>query len=141
MDRNTHGFSRLQRVSDYSAGLSFIPNNTDRSTNKALGQCSAGPAQPLTTGEPIFVVVHYYRRSYEVDIIRNIKHPKLSDACTGCFRDMELLTTSSRNMDLRSLTNGLTTFCILLQLTTKKFPPLWPRDNGKLKGKTIAIAM
>ena len=98
---------------------------------------------PLPTGESLFVVVDYFSRFYEVEIMRSTTSKKVVDAVTQIFSRYGYSFTLKSDNGPQLCCEEFKTLLSDHGIEHRKSPPLWPHANGHVdrQNRTLLKAL
>lgn len=98
---------------------------------------------PLPSGEHIFVVVYYYSRFFEIEIMKSIKATDIIRCLAGLFARYGMPETIVTDNGPQFVDRGFDQFLRLSGVEHIKTPQSWPRANGEVErqNKTLFKAL
>ncbi len=94
---------------------------------------------PLPTGENVFVVVDYYSRYYEVELMKSITAEKTIDALHRIFarHGLPISVSSDNGPQFKSAT--LHEYLAHMGIMHHKVTPRWPQANGEVERQNESL--
>ena len=98
---------------------------------------------PLPSGEYIFVVVDYYSRYFEIDILKSVKAEKIINSLEAMFTRYGVPYDIITDNGPQFVDQGFNRFLKCYGVEHKTSPPLWLRANGEVErqNRTLLRAM
>lgn len=94
---------------------------------------------PLPTGEPILVVVDYYSRYYEVDILRSTDAPKVISSLEEMFARHGLPESLTSDNGPQFISTEFAEYVIQQGIRHHKVTAKWPQANGEVERQNSSL--
>ena len=94
---------------------------------------------PMPTGESILVVIDYYSRYYEIEILRSTTSDKIIEAMSKFFATHGLPLTIRTDNAANFTSEKFTSFLRSNGITHHRNTPLWPQANGEVERQNRSL--
>ena len=94
---------------------------------------------PLPTGESILVVVDYYSRYYEVDILRSTVAPKIISSLEGMFARHGLPESLTSDNGPQFISTEFAEYVTQQGIRHHKVTAKWPQANGEVERQNSSL--
>ncbi|RUA05256.1 MAG: hypothetical protein DSY43_04960 [Gammaproteobacteria bacterium] len=94
---------------------------------------------PLPSGEYVFVVVDYFSRYFEVDVLRSTTAPKIIESLDKIFCTHGLPVTLRTDNGPQFVSEQFESYLAENGISHKTSTPLWPQANGEVERQNRSI--
>ncbi|KAK3097548.1 hypothetical protein FSP39_010680 [Pinctada imbricata] len=95
---------------------------------------------PFPTGESLFVVVDYYSRYYEIEIMRKTTSDKIIDALEKMFLTHGLPYSITSDNGPQFISEEFATYVEENAIIHHRITPLWPQANGEVERQNRSLS-
>lgn len=122
-----------------SSGKPPEPMNRTELPNGAWEDLAIDYLGPLPSGHYLLVTIDYYRRFYEVDIMKQITAEKTIERLKIIFARFGLPQTLRMDNGPQFKSNEFKNYCETHNIKIKYTTPLWPQANGEVERQNRSL--